>query len=245
MENDTFKIIKLLEDAVYNHPQALLKLTNKNLLKIVNYMLPYSTGFEIECNSIHDSNKIKEVFSNIPNIMHVSGGDEEVRFRIPSKLNGLICLQEICNLLPDYFTLNEGSGIHYHIDMTDVFDSIDKEFIYKHNDYIINELIKWGTAKDTSSSSAACFLNSRGWVNFQSEFKTCEIRIGEMTFDYNVISKRIIDANRIVKYLKNQITPEAKLAELKLKLKSLNIKEDEINILKNYINVVNNRIIKI
>lgn len=245
MEKDTSKIIKLLEDAVYNHPQVLLDLKNKSLLDIIDYMLPYSTGFEIECNSNFSSCEIEDIFEKIPDIMHVSGGDSEVRFRIPNKLKGLICLQNICNLLPDYFTLNKGSGIHYHVDMTDVFDLINLDFVNTHNDYVINELIKWETAKNVTNHNAKCFYNNRGWVNFQPEFKTCEIRIGEMTFDYNVISKRIIDANRIVRHLKNQFNPSEKLKTLELKLQKLNIREDEINILSNYNEIIKTRIIKI
>ena len=224
-------VIDKLEKIIYNYPLSLNNLKNEYLIEQASSYLPYSVGFEIECNSKYTDNKISEVFSKIPDIMDVSGGNYEVRFRIPKGIKGMICLYNICLKLPQYFTLNIGSGIHYHIDFTDFPEAFNHDFIKKHNDYIIKELIKWKTALDTKSVNAKCYLNTRGWVQFQSGFKTMEVRIGEMTFDYTTIIKRMIDCNRIAKEIKGDINYEEKLNKLRNKLKQLNEEEimEELN----------------
>lgn len=224
-------VIDKIEKIIYNHPKTLDNLKNEYLIQTASSYLPYSTGFEIECNSNYTDSQIKEIFSKIPNIMHVSGGHSEVRFRIPNGIKGLVCLYNICLKLPEYFTLNMDSGIHYHIDFTDFPEAFNRDFIKKHNDFIIEELIKWETALDTKSVSAICQLDSRCWVQFQSGFQTMEVRIGEMTFDYTVIVKRIIDCNRIAKIVKGNINYEEKLNKLRNQLIQLNEEEliDELN----------------
>lgn len=248
MEKNTSNFIIKLEEIIYKFPSILCKIDDPLVIEFINTYLPYSTGFEIECNQLHEYNKnFNAHFLTIPNILHVDCSGNEQRFRIPNGIKGLICLHDICNTLVQVSSLNMGSGIHYHIDMTDVFDNhINKEFIKKHNDYIINELIKWDTAKDTKSSSAQCFYDARGWVNFQPDFKTCEIRIGEMSFDYEVIVKRIIDANRIVRYLKNIINSvNPKLDELKKQLKLLDVDENVLLKISEMNKIINKRTQKI
>lgn len=114
---DKDEILIKLEEMIYTCPQVLLKFTDKNprLLEYINDYLPYSVGIEIECNSEFSDDDIYEVFSKIPDIMDISGGDYEVRFRIPNGLKGLICLYNICIELPKYFTLNKGSGRVCHL----------------------------------------------------------------------------------------------------------------------------------
>lgn len=241
--------VSLIEKALYSYPLALEKLNNPLIEKLMDYYLPYSVGFEIECNNIEDSFKIDN-FENIPNILHVNCDFSEKRFRIDKGLKGIITLYNICLELPKNCSLNEDSGIHYHIDMTDVWENVNSEFVNKNNNFIIKELIKWETAKDINSYNAKCFYNNRGWVNFQPEFKTCEIRIGEMTFDYSLILKRMIDGCRIVRELKNQIGNKSEL-RIKRILKELEELEglDEIkNIIPSNIElkqIINKRIIKI
>ena len=240
------KEIKLLEEAIYKFPQVLANLKSESAINFVNSYLPYSTGFEIECNALPSFNQ--KDFQSIDNLMDFSGGDGEVRFIIPNGIKGLICLYNICEKLLTNCSLNMCSGIHYHIDMTDkAHEVFNIDFINKHNDYIINELKKWNTAKEINSNTK-CFLDSRGWVNFQSGFKTMEIRIGEMSFDYNVIVTRIIDGNRIAKYIKGQTSSFEKLKNVQKQLKTFSDeakKEIESLNLLSYREIIKNRIIKI
>ena len=244
------KSLTMLKEAIFQFPSTLKGINNELVTDLVNYYLPYSTGFEVECNSLDNFN-IKD-FQNIENILDVNCDSSEKRFRIPNGLNGLICLHEICENLAKNCSLNMGSGIHYHIDMTDVWDKgVDKEFVSEINDYVIGELIKWETAKDVNSGSARCYYNNRGWVNFQPDFKTCEIRIGEMTFDYEIILKRIIDANRIIRNVKSILVkiPDAKRIEkLEKQLEELSKVEEDKSIVppqEIMTKITNNRIFKI
>lgn len=233
---------------IYTCPQVLLKFTDKNpkLLEYINDYLPYSVGIEIECNSDYRNNIIYDIFSKITDIMDISGGDNEVRFRIPNGLKGLICLYNICLELPKYFTLNEGSGIHYHTDLTKYWNLINVTSIAENNDWIIEELKTWNTAKDYNNF-CYCRLDSRCWCQFQSEFKTMEVRIGEMTFDYSIIAKRAIHCNSIVRKLVKEnkkeylITIKDRLSQLNNELLELEQERD----LNKDIQIMKNRIIKI
>lgn len=246
---DKNDVLIKIEEILYNHPQSLLDFTkNPKLLEYINDYLPYSVGIEIECNSTYSDADIKAAFEDIPDIMDISGGNGEVRFRIPNGLKGLICLYNICLELPKYFTLNMGSGNHFHVDMTEYWNLVNPKFIEDNNDWIIEELKTWGTTTDYSENNYCyCRLDYRCWCQFQSAFKTMEVRIGEMTFDYSIIAKRAIHCNEIVRKLVKQNKKEY-LISIKDRLSQLN---DKLTLLKekNELNrdmeIIKNRIIKI
>lgn len=202
---------ELIEDCIYNDPIALLTVKDQESIDFINSFLPYSTGFEIECNNLSDFTQ--NIFKSIPNIIEVICDYSEKRFRISNGLQGLICLYNICQELPKNCSLNYGSGIHYHIDCTDVFNNINNQnWIDLNNDWIIERLKLWETAKDYNSTYCMVSQN-RAWVRLASEHQTIEVRIGEMTFDYNLIVKRIIDCNKIVKRIKDNNYTIAKKVE--------------------------------
>lgn len=235
-----------IEDAIYKHPLSLKSIKNQEILNIIEEYLPYSTGFEIECN--YGTNFNINNFKNIENIIEVSCDSDEQRFRIPKGIKGLICLYEICKQLKLNSTLNLESGIHYHIDMTDTFYLLNKELVELNEEWILEELDKWDY-KGTYNIRK-CRIDYRCWLQFQTQFNTAEIRIGEMTFDYELICKRIIDGNRIIKQLNNYLlcTPsELKIKELQNKLNTLSIKKvSEVNQTEQEIKkIINNRIVKI
>lgn len=191
---------ELIKELIYTNPLALLAFKDKESIAYIDSFIPYSTGFEIECNSLDHFNA-KE-FLKIPDIIHVSCDSSEKRFRIPNGLKGIICLSNITNILPIQCSLNMGSGIHYHIDCTDVFKEINNaKFIKENNDWIIRDLILWNTAKEVNAN--AVVSQHRAWVRLADEHQTIEFRIGEMSFDYTTIITRIIDCNRIVKLVKD------------------------------------------
>jgi len=191
---------KFIEDSVFKNPLPLLALTqHEYVIDKVNSYLPYSTGFEIECNN---SKKYDiENFKRIPDIMHISYDSEEQRYRIPHGVLGIICLYNICQELKYNSELNPSSGIHYHVDLTDCFSHIDENFIKSNEKWILEELDTWEYTGTYNPRS--CGINSRkNWVNFQSGFKTAEFRIGEMSFDYELIFKRIHHCNLICRKIK-------------------------------------------
>lgn len=193
---------ELVKGCVYNTPLTLLAIKDEELISKVNNYLPYSTGFEIECDMAVGYNE--QAFLDIPNILEVGNSSSEQRYRIPSGANGLTCLYLICEQLKINSLLNEGSGIHYHIDMTDCFHLLTKEFIAENAEWILAELDTW-EYKGTYNYRKCEFNTAAHWIRFQSNFKTAEIRIGEMSFDYNILVKRIIHTNQIIKRLKDQL----------------------------------------
>lgn len=202
-------INRLIEEGVYHSPLTLLSINDNKVIEKINNYLPYSVGIEIECNIKNYENfkskvDFEEKFCSIPNIIHVDCDSGEQRFRIPNGFQGLICLYNISQQLKIYSELNLGSGIHYHIDMTDCYDLLNNQIINENSKYILDELSTWDY-KGTYNSKICNFSTSHHWIRFQNNFKTAEIRIGEMTFDYEVLVKRIIHSNQIIKKLKNEI----------------------------------------
>jgi hypothetical protein len=190
------------------------------------YYLPFSTGFEIECSMIPGFDK--SIFTTIPNIMEadVNTGSEQ-RFRIPNGLNGIKCLFLIAENMRKYAYPNEYSGIHYHIDCTNWFDTLTKDIYEDQKEYILTELDKW-EYKGTYNKRDISFGINHAWMRRQTRFKTLEIRCGEMTFDYHLLFKRISHANEIVNKIR-LATIETVITKYSKDTKS----------------IINNRIIKI
>lgn len=167
--------------------------------KVSDYYLPFSIGIEFECVQADHFNL--EDFKNIPNIMDISIDSGEQRFRIPSGLNGLKCLFTISMLLKKNSLLNPLSGIHYHIDCTDVYSMFSDEIVNDNSEWMLKELDSWGY-KGTYNSRAIRFNGGHNWIRFQPFFKTMECRIGEMTFEYDLLFKRIVHLSSIVRRFK-------------------------------------------
>ena len=136
--------------------------------------------------------------------MENKSSTNELRFRIPNGIKGIQCLFNISIYLKKYAELNPQSGIHYHIDCTDVYNLFTSDFINNHSDYILTELDKW-KYKGTYNPRKCVFSSSRNWVRFKETLKTMEIRIGEMTFDYELLFERIRHSSEIVKTLKDKL----------------------------------------
>lgn len=140
----------------------------------------------------------------------------EQKFRVVSGINGLIAIDLACKFLQKYFIFNEKSGIHYHIDMTGCsFGHIeDNPHIFCYNParfkpIAINPVIS-SVLESLSSWNYKGVYNAKGiqyddklwWATYRENYKTLEIRIGEMTFDYSIMSKRAIQGCEIVKKIK-------------------------------------------
>lgn len=197
----------LLMDCVKTSPLVLLGINDKDIINQCNNLLPFSTGFEIECNYDirYDLEDLKEKAYKIPDILDVGFTSGEFRFRIPNGLRGILCLYNISLFCKKYLTLNEESGIHYHIDFSDVYDYYNiSQFSIIHNKckyWILEELSKW-EYKGTYNKKEIGY--SHYWLRF-NPLKTLEFRIGEMTFDYELLLKRILHCNRIVKKIREEI----------------------------------------
>ena len=213
-----------IEESIFHFPLPLIDIQNFRIIESINEYLPYSVGIEIECDKSKDFDISN--FEEISDIMSVQVDNSEQRFRIPNGLKGLICLYRICEQLKRNSLLNLGSGIHYHIDMTDIYHLLNEEIIEANSDWILNELDTWEYKGDYNFRYCN-FSSSHHWMRFQSQFKTAEIRIGEQSFDYSVLAKRIIHANSIIRKLKDSLSltkEEFRVRKLQEELKELQIK---------------------
>lgn len=193
----------ILEECVNYTPLGLLIFTkNKRILDKINSYLPFSIGIEIECYQKESFNI--NSFNEIPKIMEVICDKGEQRFRIPNGINGLICLYLISQQLSFNCDLDSKSGIHYHIDMTPIYNEKGNYFTYDSR-FILEELEKWEyTGKYNRKAVCPPEKHEFNWLRFQSGFKTAEIRIGEMTFDYSLLIKRIRHACYIISDIYNR-----------------------------------------
>ena len=186
-------------DTILKTIPLALDVEDKIVQKLALFYFPYSVGFEIE--TITENIRI---FDEIPYLIENKSSISELRFRIPNGIKGIQCLFNISIYLKKYTELNPESGIHYHIDCTDVYDLFTPDFINNHSDYILTELDKW-EYKGTYNPRKCVFSSSRNWVRFKDTLKTMEIRIGEMTFDYELLFERIRHCNEIVRTLKDKL----------------------------------------
>lgn len=192
--------INIINELIHTNPLALLTIKSEDTLAYINDILPFSTGFEIECDYGDDYNE--KAFTSIPYIMDVNNGSYEQRYRIPKGLAGLVCLYLISDQLKRNSKLNPGSGIHYHVDTVDCFHKINQEFLVEHEEWILNELDTWGYRGSYNKRSVH---NGASWLRTNSGHKTLEFRCGEMTFEYPELVKNILHANQIIKRLKNAL----------------------------------------
>jgi len=190
---------ELLEE-LKNAPLLLLTVKDKETIDYFNNLIPYSTGFEIECNWNESYNK--DNFLAIPDLMELKSDNYEQRYRIPNGIRGMICLYHISIQLKYNLLLNLGSGIHYQIDCTDS-DSYNqlyrKQILEKNKNWILTELDAWGIPGKGTMREVGY------WFRYNSSHNTIEYRVGEMTFDYRILLKRIIHCNSITSRLKLQL----------------------------------------
>lgn len=193
---------KALRDAVKKCPLPLAMFPAK-LQKIAEEMMPYQVGIEVECGLNNLTVELAEkIFQEIEDIISVNFDDTELRFRIPSGIKGMNCLYKITEYLKKYALLNPDSGIHYHIDCTDV-----PYFQYEHmyysckgeNSWVLDALKSWNYTGQFNKWSVSDVKTA---VKFHKHYKTVEFRIGEMTFDYELMMKRILHCQNIVRKLK-------------------------------------------
>lgn len=214
---DSLKL-KKIEEWVNNTPLQLLSVTEPEYIKVINNYLPYSIGIELECDQKKSFDS--KIFRDIPYIMAVSCDSSEQRFRIPNGLRGILCLYLISLNLKNYCLFNPDSGIHYHVDMTDCFKYVNTRKVEENSNWILNELDSW-EYKGTYNSRE-CHIDSRCWVQFQTQFKTAEIRIGEMTFDYSLLIKRILSATNIIRTFKEILYQDNNKEQKEIEYKEIN-----------------------
>ena len=199
---------KELQRAIFEAPEVLKAIKNPTAIEYLNKLLPRRVGFEIECFKKNNFN-IND-FKSIPNIVDVDVDEFEQRFSIPPGVDGFVCLWNISNALIKNSQLNPDSGVHYHIDISKEYefisDLIKKNDLIEKNE-ILSELESWdykGTYNRKEIDS------SFSWIRLNS-LKTLEFRIGEMTFNYEILLKRILHASKLTMRLLELNVTESRL----------------------------------
>lgn len=197
-----------VRDMVKTCPLPLLRLKDKALIDYANSLFPTSVGIEIE-TLISDQN----LSFLIPDLLVNQGIlscdysrlENELKVRLTSGIQGLIGLYEVSTLLKKYANFNKASGIHYHIDIScnsnksliqDLFYSSQGEEIKRKT---LSRLISWNYTGTYNSPRISEVKQS--WIRIHPCYTTLEFRIGEMTFDYTRLVKRITEAQKITKFL--------------------------------------------
>lgn len=212
---------KNLRECIFKSPVNLSSLP-ESMRVIVNSYIPYSTGIEIECHMKHGM-ELSECISFDRKVYGAgfifTGFDMyEKRFRLHSGVQGLIELYHMTEIAKEYFLLNSKSGIHYHIDMTDVYDYLPTECDYMTGKlpsidimfpWLLKELDEWGYTGNFNRRGIG--VSKQWWVRPCEYLKTLEFRIGEMTFDYEVLVKRILHCQSIVKRIKKYLRKQNEL----------------------------------
>ena len=152
-------------------------------------ILPYHIGIEIECDT--EKEYIDKYLNHIP-CLETRNSTGELRIKFDTGINGLCQLYCFTLFLNKYSSFNEGSGIHYNIDT-----SINDLHVNRNNvdevSLILGELETWDYKGTYNSKGVG---NKGQWCAIREN--RLEIRIGEMSFDFNFILNRIQSCNKIV-----------------------------------------------
>ena len=184
--------------AVFNNPIAL-DFVDTKLKNIANNYLPVHTGFEIEC--ANDYEAIDNRLDKLEGIIECGSSYDEIRFRITSGIKGMIALSKALEIIKEYAHPNPINGIHYHIS-ADKFHEYYRRIDGKtfstiiHTEWfkeavsnpILKSLLSWNYSGSYNSWEVS---TEKRAVRIHDCYHTLEYRIGEHTFDYNLIMKRI------------------------------------------------------
>ncbi len=199
------KAYRNVKGLVMTSPFLLAYLKDSSLIEYAESFLKEDTGIEIECQLKDEGGYWREpkVFDDIPDLVEFKGTGDEQRFRIPKGIKGLVCLWNICAALKKYAKLNLGSGIHYHINFAEAQKMIgygyENLFISENNDWLMKAIKSWNYKGRYNRME---FTDSKTAVKYHSYHQTIEYRIGEMTFDYELMIKRIIHCQNMTYLLK-------------------------------------------
>lgn len=189
-----------MREGVYFFPHTLFLLP-KAQQDIVNNMLPGDTGFEIECRTNVDSSYTVSTQLIKLGVIESNCGFQEIRFRIPRGIQGLVILHNCLEYLKTVCHPNPASGIHYHIDCRDLdWNAVSYAFQRLRNNgwnkYLLDPLVSWGYKGHYNEWKIS---ENKQAVRLCEYYKTVEFRIGEHTLDYNLIVHRIVHCHKLVK----------------------------------------------
>jgi hypothetical protein len=187
---------RMVKDMIKTCPLPLLSLTGK-MRQFADDFLPYDTGMEIECNTSVGTYSLNKICKEIIPEVEIDHSDYELRFRIPKGVRGLVSLYHISKILNQYCNPNPDSGNHYHVDFNDISKSSFDQLATNHSgstSWILKALISWKYIGTYNEWMVSTWKTA---VKFHSKYRTLETRIGEMTFEYELLLKRIVHCQNI------------------------------------------------
>jgi hypothetical protein len=187
-------------DMAASYPLVLLRIPKFE--KVINRMFPYNFAMEIETHqNLTETDFLLELnkLGGYPSFVQLDFDYMEQRFSFRgTPIINLINLYLVCEILTKHYQLNMQSGIHYHIAYDD--RPLKGVGILNKNQKLIDKVLKrldsWGYEGKYNERGVNLLFKGK-WLCRRSSFKTFEFRIGEMTFDYQLIFKRIKECQQI------------------------------------------------
>ena len=198
--------------------ECLLSLSNNSRLSFDEIKAKYNlVDYDEDKGSYYarkeDNSYDSECFYTLKDIAKAHSFNEH-RIQIKSGLEGMISLYNILQDMRIHCAENAGSGLHYHTDLADpTLSKCPKgenrtpaaSFIHYSgkcpSEKYLKMLDHWGYAESGFTYNGRGFGTSNSgnapWVKYQDGFNTLEYRIGEMSFDYSLIIKRIINCHKV------------------------------------------------
>lgn len=213
-----YKPYKNLKSCIRKNPEVLSLIKDPKLLDFINASLPYSVGIEVEAEvnrELLPANAFYGEFRESMGLMTLSISDYETQFRIPPGIEGFIALDKISQFLKKCYFINPSSGIHYHIDFTGYGYYLDMSSNKnKIKNILLSALDTWNYKGNYNHREINLHGNKEYvWANYRQHFSTIEVRIGEMTFDYELLVKRILHLQNVSRLIKKILSDEFFLEE--------------------------------
>lgn len=189
---------------------------------MINSMLPVDTGFEFESYGrvAIPSESVYILCRNINAVdisCHLDGDDggHENKVRIRAGVDGAITLWKFLNLLKERTRFNDKGCIHYHVGIRDFYTYIPSQVRYGNSNTtewakfqrliepILQELDTWGYQEEISGSQRRRISECKwSYVRIHPGHYTAEFRIGEPSYDYQTVMKRVIHIHQLVKKMR-------------------------------------------
>jgi hypothetical protein len=201
---------KILRGCVFHNPLGISCLPPKLQGIAANY-LNRSVGLEVECEMLNEDSMYliayqKDRVELEHRLVHMNTGHCEQKFRIGVGEKGLVDLYHVSEFLKKWYGLNISSGIHYHVDCTSNYRQIRFNMLSNPEieKMMLKELKTWDyTGHFNRPEIVGTGHKEHVWACLRERFNTIEYRIGEMTFEYSLLIKRVLHAvsitNRVEK----------------------------------------------
>lgn len=215
-----------LRDCVFHNPLGLSCLPSKTR-QLADWYLPRDTGIEFEVmapESLDFTMLSNEV--NALGLKDIAYSYKEQAFRICSGEEGMIQLYKLSHILKKHLLLNPGSGIHYHTSCPNIiskYSNLNLLTKKSTSELFLKELDSWGY-KGSYNMRGLDIMSKGSWINLRWDFNTVEYRIGEMTFDYDLLIKRIVHCHAITRKIESclKALTTKEVSEKKVRVPTIN-----------------------